>query len=189
MRHPSFLEGTAVALIAGLGGSILYAALTTVFPEEGVLRLLIAGMGLAYLFYLFRRSPERVGRMVTLGLWALAAGFGWLTAPPLELYVLLHCGLVWIIRSLYFYSGVLPALLDLGLNGLALAAAVWAAVRTDSLFLVIWCFFLVQALYVSIPPDLGRSSTAAPTREGREDRFQQAYRVAEYALRRLSSIR
>ncbi len=189
MRNPTFMEGVAVALVAGVGGSVLYAALTTVFLGEGVLRLLIAGMGLAYLLYLFRRSPERIGRVVTLGIWALAAGIGWLSAPPLEIYVLLHCGLIWIVRSLYFYSGVLPALLDLGLNGLALAAGVWAAVRTDSLFLVAWCFFLVQALYVAIPPDLGRRPTEAAAPGRHEDRFGRAYGVAQSALRRLSSIR
>ncbi len=189
MRNPTFMEGAAVALLAGMGGSILYTALTTVFPGDGVFRLLVAGMGLAYLLYLLRRSREHTGRVVTLGFWALAAGVGWLTEPPLELYVLLHCGLIWLVRSLYFYSGVLPALFDLGLNGLALAAATWAAVRTESVFLVTWCFFLVQALYVAIPPAPGRSPTAAPDPEGQEERFRQAYRVAESALRRLSSTR
>lgn len=189
MRHPTFMEGVAVALVASLGGSILYSALTTVFPADSVLRLLIAGMGLAYVLYLLSRSRERIGRVVTVGLWALAAGVGWLSSPPLELYVLLHGGLIWIIRSLYFCSGVLPALADLGLNGLALAAAVWAAVRSDSVVLIIWCFFLVQALYVAIPPNLSRKPANGPARAPQEDRFQQAHRVAEAALRRLSSTR
>ena len=189
MRYPSFMEGAAVALVASTGGSVLYAALATIFPVDGVLRLLIAGMGLAYLLYLLGRSREHLGRVVTAGLWFLAAGIGWLAAPPLALYLLLHCGLVWIIRSLYFYSGVLPALLDLGLQGLALAAATWAAGRTDSMFLIIWCFFLVQALYDAIPPDLSSRANRIPAPAPREDRFRQAYRVAETALRRLSSTR
>ena len=152
-----------------------------------VVRLLIAGLGLVYVLYLFGRSQERVGRVLTLGLWALAAGIAWFATPPLELYVLLHCGLIWIIRSLYSYSGVLPALIDLGLNGLALAAAIWAAVRSDSVFLIVWCFFLVQALYVAIPPNLRRQLTTAVAGTPGEDRFRRAHRAAEAALRKLSS--
>ena len=189
MRNPGFMEGAVIALTAATGGSILYAALITAFPTDAVLRLLIAAMGFAYLLYLLRCSREPVGRVVTLGLWALAAGIGALTAPPLELYLLLHCGLIWMVRSLYFYSGVLPALLDLGLNGLALATAVWAAVRTESLFLTSWCFFLVQALFVAIPPDLSRSPAKSPPPGVQGERFRQACRAAESALRRLSSTR
>jgi len=36
------------------------------------------------------------------------------------MYLLVHLGLIWLIRSLYFYSSVLSALADLGLGGLGL---------------------------------------------------------------------
>lgn len=188
MRRPTFLEGVAVALVASMSGSILFGALTTVFPVHGVLRLLIAGLGLAYVLYLLSRSGERVGRVLTLGLWGLTAAIGWIAAPPMELYVMLHCGLIWIIRSLYIYSGVLPALLDLGLNSLALSAAVWASVRSDSLFVIVWCFFLVQSLYVAVPSSMRRKRAKATAPVPREDRFHQAHRVAEAAIRRLASM-
>jgi hypothetical protein len=182
MKQPTFLEGVAVALASSLAGGVLYTALGTVFPGVPVTRLLIAGLGLAYVVYLLGRSPERVGRVTAAAAWLLTAGVLWFTHPPLLLYVFLHLGAIWLIRSLYFYSSALSALADLGLSGLALAAGVTALTRTGSVTLGIWCFFLVQALFVVIP----KSVTRKPGHSG-EDRFQHAYRAAEGAVRKLSS--
>jgi hypothetical protein len=187
MRRPTFLEGVAVALVISLTGSVLYAALDTVFPGVPVLRLLIAGIGLAYVVYLLSRTPEPVGRVTAVGAWLLVAGVLWFTHPPLLLYVCSHLGAIWLIRSLYFYSSALSALADLGLNGLGLAAAIWAVTRTGSVFLGIWCFFLVQALFVVIPKSIQRKPGTAQAGHESDDRFQYAYRVAETAVRKLSS--
>jgi hypothetical protein len=186
MTRPTFPEGVAVALAASLAGSVLYTALDTLFPGIPVVRLLIAGLGLAYVIYLLGRSPERVGRVTSAAAWLLVAGVTWFTHPPLLLYVAVHLGTVWLVRSLYFYSSALSALADLGLNGLALAAAVTAITRTGSVFLGIWCFFLVQALFVVIPKSLNRRSGAGAGHAD-EDRFQHAYRAAETAVRKLLS--
>jgi hypothetical protein len=187
MKRPSFFEGVGVALAASLAGGILYAALSPILTNGGVLRLLIAGIGLAYVIYLLRRTHERIGRITTLAAWIVAAVVTWATAPPLIPYVLVHVGLVWLIRSLYFYSSPLSALADLGLHGLALAAGVWALTHTGSLLLALWCFFLVQALFVAIPPSMNdRTPGGAPDAK---DNFQHAYRAAEAALRKLSSAR
>ena len=187
MKHPTFLEGVGVALAISLAGGVLYTAMDTVFPGVPVLRLLIAGIGLAYVVYLLNRSPERVGRVTAAAAWLLVAGVLWFTQPPLLLYVCVHLGAIWLIRSLYFYSSALSAFADLGLNGLGLAAAIWAITRTGSVFLGIWCFFLVQALFVVIPKSINRKPGAGPAGHERADRFQHAYHVAEAAVRKLSS--
>jgi hypothetical protein len=188
MKQPTFFEGVALALAASLLGSALYSVLSSVFPAGAVLRLLIAGIGLAYVFYLLSRSRERVGRVTVVACWALAAGVIWFIAPPLMLYGLMHLGLIWLTRSLYFYSSVLAALADLGLSGLSLASAIWAASQTGSVFLSLWCFFLVQALFVAIPARLSHSNRETQTGPEKEDRFQRAHRTAEAAVRKLSSI-
>ena len=187
MKQPTFLEGVSVAIAASLAGSMLYTALNTVFPGIPVLRLLIAGISLAYVVYLLSRSPERVGRVTAAAAWLVVAGVLWFTHPPLLLYVCIHLGAIWLIRSLYFYSSALSALADLGLNGLGLSAAVWAITRTGSVFLGIWCFFLVQALFAVIPKSIPRKPGKAAAGVVNEDRFQHAYRVAETAVRKLSS--
>lgn len=187
MKQPTFLEGVTVALVMSLAGSVSYTALDAVFPGVPVARLLIAGIGLAYIVYLLSRSPERIGQVTAAAAWLLVAGALWFTHPPLLLYVCGHLGAIWLIRSLYFYSSALSALVDLGLNGLGLAAAVTAVTRTGSILLGIWCFFLVQALFVFIPQSVRRRPGSGLTGHDVDDRFQQAYRIAENAVRNLSS--
>ncbi len=187
MSRPSFLEGVLVALVASLLGSLLYAVLVPTLPGDPVLRLLITGIALGYIIYLLRHSPERVGRITVLAVWSLAVGAIWSLGPPLLLYLSLHLGLVWLIRSLYFYSSMLSALVDLGLSGLSLAATVWAASHSQSLFLSIWCLFLVQALFAVIPASMQRNGGATPAHQ-EHDRFEHAHQAAETALRKLSSI-
>jgi hypothetical protein len=187
MRKPTFLEGVGVALAFSASGGVLYAAIEAIFPGIPVVRLLIAGIGLAYVIYLLSRSREHVGRVTAFAAWVVMAGVLWFMQPPLLLYVTVHLGSLWLIRSLYFYSSALSALADLGLNGLGLSAATWAVTRTGSVFLAIWCFFLVQALFVVIPESIKRKPGAAAAGHESEDRFQHAYRVAETAVRKLSS--
>jgi len=188
MKQPTFFEGVAVAVAASLLGSTLYSVFSSAFPAGAVLRLLIAGIGLAYVLYLLSRSRERVGRVTVVAGWTLVTGVTWFIEPPLLLFVLVQLGLIWLIRSLYFYSSVLSALADLGLNGLSLASAVWAAGQTGSVLLSLWCFFLVQALFVAIPTRLSRGNRKTPAGPEKEDRFQRAHRAAETAVRKLSSI-
>ena len=185
-NRPTFLEGVVVALAASLAGSLLYAVLVPALAGGPVLRLLVAGIALGYLLYLLRRSRERVGRVTVVAAWAVAATVIWLLDLPLLLYLALHLVLIWLARSLYFYSSVLPALADLVLSGLSLAAALWAAGHSHSLFLAIWSLFLVQALFAFIPATLQRSGGDSTDPE--PDRFDLAHRAAQTALRKLSSI-
>ena len=189
MKRPGFFEGVAVAFAASLGGGALFAALTTVFAGASVLRLLIAVIALAYVLYLLGRSAQHIGRITALALWCVVAGVAWFMDPPLLLYVLIHLGLVWLIRSLYFYSSVLCALADLGLTGMGLAVAIWAVVQSESMFLSLWSFFLVQALFVAIPARMTGKPGERKSHDEAEDPFQRAHRAAEAAVRKLSSVR
>jgi len=184
-KRPTFIEGVIVALAASLSGSLVYAVLAPLFGSGPVLRLLIAAIAFGYLLYLLRRSPERVGRITLVTLWGLAAAGAWLLELPLLYYLALHLGLIWLTRSLYFYSSLVSALADLGLTAFSLAAGLWAASHSHSLFLGIWSLFLVQALFSFIPTTL-QSSGTSPAPE--PDRFDRAHRAAEAALRKLSSV-
>lgn len=188
MKNPTFFQGVAVALVASLIGSILFTALTPMFASAAVLRLLIASISFGYIVYLLGRSRSQVGRVTIVVIWALLAGASLFLAPPLPLYLLVHVVAIWLIRSLYFYSSLLCALTDLGLSALSLSTAVWAFVHTGSLFLGIWCFFLVQALFVAIPDRINGKPVGADPEHVSEDRFEQAHRSAQAAVRKLSSI-
>ena len=187
MKQPTFFEGVAVALIASAAGAALLSVLGPVLGAGMMLRLLIAAIGFAYVIYLLRRSRERVGRVTVLVLWLIAAAVVWFLWPPILVYVVVHIGMIWLVRSLYFYSSVLPALADLGLNGLSLIAAIWAGMHTHSVFLSLWCFFLLQALFVAIPNTLRRKSKS-DLHNTMDDRFECAHRAAQTAVQKLSSM-
>ncbi len=189
MKRPTFNEGAMTALAISLAASLSYHGLAIILPGGLVLHILIAGVALAYLLYLLVRSPGRVGRISAVTVWVLAtAGALSLEASLLE-HLLLQMGFIWLIRSLYFYSSVLAALADLGLSAFSLSAALWAAERSGSIFLSIWCLLLVQALFVTIPPNLRRKAPQTQTLPDAEDRFERAHRAADNALRRISTVR
>lgn len=187
--RPSLFEGVGVALVAGITAAVIFPIMTTLFTPAAVLRLLIAGLSLAYLIYLLRRSRQKLGQLTVMAGWGLVAIVSWFFAPSLLSYAAIHLLMIWLVRSLYFYNSLLSALADLGLTGLALMAAIWGWFSSGSLFLVFWCLFLVQALFVTIPrhfaqPTKKASSASEP---GQEDPFEKAHASAQQALRKLFS--
>jgi hypothetical protein len=177
--------GLGVAFVASACGAALIATLAPWFGGASTLRAVVALLGFVYVLYVISRSGERVGRITTLACWLAVSSGAWLVGLPLAGYVLLHVGLVWLVRSLYYYSGIVPALADLGLSLLGAAFAAWAAQRSGSAWLALWCFFLLQAFHVLIPASLTQRSKAAL--DAADDTFARAHRAAEAAVRRLSS--
>jgi hypothetical protein len=185
MKRPGFMQGVIVAAVLGFFAAAIVATLAPFVAVGALLRLLVPVLGLAYLLYLLNRSGERLGRITTLTLWIGMTAVTWWIAPPLPLYLMIHVGAIWLVRSLYFYSGVLPALMDLGLNAMSLSAAVWAITRSGSVFLATWCFFLVQALFVTIPPAVQRKAQVKRSAPDGGEAFERAKRQADAALRQL----
>ena len=185
MKRPSFFHGVIVAAILGFFASAVVATLTPFVGLGAVLRLVIPALSFAYLLYLFSRSGESVGRVTALFLWATLAAITWWVAPPIPFYFFIHVAAIWLLRSLYFYSGVMPALVDLGLSTLSVSATIWALTRSGSVFLATWCFFLVQALFVAIPPSVKRRKAPRQDSKAENEKFEHARRRADQALRQL----
>ena len=186
MKSPSFLQGAGVALLASLAGGVLFSVLAGPFQSDLVLRGLIAMLGLAYTLYLLSRSSERVGRVTTIALWSVMFCLSWFAAPSLLIYLLVHVCSIWLVRSLYYYSSPLSALLDLGLCAMSLVTALWVTAHTGNIFLSIWCFFLCQALFIGIPASMKQQDESADRQANDEQIFQRAHRTAEAAVRRIS---
>ena len=187
MKRPTFLEGVVVALALSLVGAAVYSATSLFFSGGWLIRALIAALSLAYICYLISRSGQRLGSVTTLALWNFAAIAAWLLNPPLLIYTLLHLGLIWLVRSLYFYTSPLSAVVDMGLTGLSFMAAIWAIVESQSVFAGLWCFFLVQALFAAIPANFNQPRSKKQSEQTVEDQFDRAYHAAETALRQLYS--
>ncbi len=192
MKKPYFYHGIGIAFLLSFFGSALFAAFTPMYSGQWVLRVIITLLALAYLLYLLSSSPARTGKVTTLAIWIIVSGLCWFLTPPLLVYILIHIGMIWLVRSLFHHQSVIAAVADMGLNALSLIAAIWALESTGSLFLSLWCYFLLQALFVAIPANLKRTA-ATPltsmeqlTGQAIEDEaFQRAYRSAEAALRRM----
>jgi hypothetical protein len=179
------MGGLGAAFVLSACGAALLAALSPWLGFATALRAVVALCGFAYAMHVVVTSGERVGRLTVLACWLAIAGGALIVGLPLAGYVLLHVGLVWLVRSLYRYSGLVPALADFGLSLLGAAFAVWAAQRSGSAWLSLWCFFLVQAFHALLPPALTRRDERAGAQS--DDRFARAHRAAEAAVRRLSA--
>lgn len=185
MKKPTFFHGVVVAAVLAFAASAMIAALTPFVGVGSIIRLVIPAISLAYVLYLLRCTTERVGRITTLSLWSALALATWWFGPPLPFYVLVHVGAVWLVRSLYFYSGIFPALMDLGLSAMSVTAFIWAASRTGSIFLAAWSFFLVQALFVVIPTTIARKKKVSRSPATDNESFNRARRQADQALQQL----
>ena len=182
MKKPSFLQGALVGFAIALGGAALFSTLRLFVPAATALVAMMPVVAAVYVAYLMWRSDVRTGRFATFVLWSASALAIGLLVESVALAFVLHASLVWLVRSLYFHNGVLPALADLGLSALAVCAAVGTAMHSHSPMLSIWTYFLIQALFVAIPESL-----ATPQPDVSEDTtpFRRAQRTAESALRRL----
>ena len=188
MNRPTFLQGALAGLSASVVGAGGFWTLSLVIGTDPALRLVVAALSLAYAVYLLKQCAGRTGRAVTVAVWLVGAAGLWFAAPSLLTYVIAHVLFVWLIRALKFYASLLTALADLGLCAVSVAAATAAALHTGSVLLSLWCFFLIQALWIAIPPTLqsaARPTLAPPTAD---DRFQHAYTVAEAAVRKLAAL-
>lgn len=189
MKRLSFQHGVVLAGALAFFASAVIAALTPFVGFGTVVRFVIPALGLAYLLFLFSRSRERVGRITTMSCWCILAVLTVWLDPALPVYLLIHVSAVWLVRSLYFYAGILPALLDLGLSALSISSAVWAFTRSGSPFLATWCFFLVQSLFVAIPSSVKKKSVSVRSMPGHRDKFERAKHQADRALRQIVTRR
>lgn len=185
MKRPTFFHGMLVAAALAFLASAVIAALTPFVGIGSVVRLSVPLVSLAYILYLLRSSGEKTGVITTVSLWSALAVAAWWIAPPLPFYILIHAGAIWLVRSLYFYSGVFPALLDLGLTALSIAGFMWAASRTGSVFMATWCLFLVQSLFAAIPRTIRKRPSAV--QPAANESFERARRQADEALRLLAN--
>lgn len=191
-RNTSFLGEIVFGFVVSLVAAAVALTLSYLLPAPFVARLVISALGLAVVIRAIARSGERTGRIVTVAIWIVVAAAIWMAGVALPTFILVHVTLAWLVRSLFCYSRIVEAGCDFGLTLLALSFAVFAAVRTDSVFLAAWSFLLVQALHVAIPGLVARWAEPKP-RElplGDPNRgFADAFKAADEALHRIAGQR
>ena len=186
MKKPGIIDGIVFALATAFCAAAVNLVLGAFIGYGTLFKLALLAASLAYLLYLFRRCPARVGRVVFIAAWAIASLAAYLLDLPLFEQVLLQAGFIWLVRALYFHGSLFSAVLDFGLVSAGLAAGAWAMINTGSLAAALWSFFLLQSLFGWIP-NLARKQdeTLAPPAAGGSS-FQSAHRVAVDAVRKLT---
>ena len=183
MSRPGYLGAAAVALCLSVIGSVVWQ-LRLDYHLGLSFDVLLAGLSLAYTVYLVSSGSRRAGQLSATFLWLPANAVILMWSPALMPTLVAYSLLIWITRVASHHRAALPALLDLCLCALALLSALWAVNNTGSLFLALWCFFLVHALYVLLPEHLSANQSLY---HQASDPFEQAFAVAEAAARRLSN--
>lgn len=187
-RKPTgFLAEAGMGLLFSVSGSFVFAGLQWFVDPATALRIVIAALGAAAIMRCL--TKRRTGRLVLFCIWLGAAAAIWLMPTTLPIYVAIHAGLLWFVRSVHNRTGVPQALADAGVTILAIAGAAWASVETGSPFMAFWCFFLVLSLSATIrKPMLAiAGDDRAPSKP--LDRFDAAHRDAKTALADLISTR
>jgi len=199
MSRPGFAEGIMVAIIISIAVTGVFTVMSAFFPTRWLLQIIIASVSFSYILYLLVRSHERVGKLTVVAVWGCVSILTWIFSPSIIITLFVHIGLIWLVRALYYYTSLLVAFLDLGLTLFAMASAIWTLSYTNSLFLSVWCFFLLQSLFVLLPTDLSKNNLKqkfsrgqtgkTEIKPGKKDPFEQAHQSAQAALRQLAAQR
>ncbi|MCP4431103.1 MAG: hypothetical protein GY806_09015 [Gammaproteobacteria bacterium] len=187
MKGPGILKGIVFAILASLAGGLLLKVLPLILSSATSSSLATMGLSLAYLLFLQRYNDIRQGRVLIFSVWIILSLTCWLLGLSLVQQILLNIFMIWIVRSLYFHSSITAALLDLVLVIMASGAGVWAAIQTNSPMAAVWSFFLCQSLFGAIPEFSQPGKTNGPSPVATDDHFQAAHRVAQDAVRKLST--
>ena len=187
MQRPTLLEGILVALVVSLAASPVVFLLSLLLGPAMAGKAVIVVLAYAYIVYLLAQSGRTAGRttLAVLSLLALLASVvleaRWTTV------VLVAVALIWGIRACSYSRSLVAWLLHGGLCLLGLGAALWAYTHSGSLVLAVWSFFLLQALFVCVPPRLAQQPVEdGEVAGGQEvDGFVSAHQAAQKALGRL----
>jgi len=190
MKRPGFSEGILVAIVISIAVTMIFTVMSSFFPTRWLLQILIAGASFSYVFYLLVRSSEKIGKLTVVAVWGSISILVWVFSPSIMVTLFVHIGLIWLVRALYFYTSIVVALVDLGLTLFAMSVAIWTLSYTNSLFLSVWCFFLLQSVFVLLPSDLVKRNpnkgSMRVNQPDKSDSFEQAHQCAQAALRQMA---
>jgi hypothetical protein len=185
MKRPNFIDGVIFAAVASVSGMALFMLLISFFNALFTAHLILTFLTISYIAYLLWRSPRESGAVSALLFSIISLVIIWLLEPSFSTLLAAHALLITLVRSFAYHQTVIAVVADGLLNGLGVGAAIWAFSATDSLPITFWSYFLLQALFCLITPCSAHSGKVVD--EPVNDRFTEAYRSAQVALRQLSN--
>lgn len=186
MKRPSLFAGIAFAFVIAIFAVPLWWGLRTTLPFFWAFRMGAVVPYLAYCTYLLLAARARVG-VITLSAVNLVIGVVLFSIPisnPLAVSTLV--AMVTLNRSLLFHRSLVSVASDGMVSGLGLMFAGYLFSATGSVPAALWSFFLVQSVFVMIPPRFSEGGLPFSNAEKDEvDPFQRSQRQAHEALHRL----
>lgn len=186
MRRPSLLAGIAFAFAVSLFAVPVWWSLKETLPYTWAVRTIVVGSCFAYCVYLLTLAGARIGNL-TLSATNLALAIGLLSLPASNSMV--AAGLVALVtlnRSLLFHRSMISIALDGSISVVGLTFAGYLFNSTWNLPAAVWGYFLLQSVFVVIPPRFSLTSGAFSTEaEDLADPFRRSRRQAEAALHRM----
>ena len=190
MNTPDFKEGLLVTFGLSFFGSLFFYGISYFIASANQIYLTASLLSLFYILYLIIRSKEKTGRITALTIWIVITFSSWFTAVPFSLFIIVQLAIVWMLRSLYFYSSIFSSIADLFLTSISISVALWAGFHSGTLFLALWSLFLMQSLFVFIPTSLNKKTKpiieSVFYNENSSSDFDRAHNSAKQALGKLA---
>ncbi len=189
MKRPTILAGIAFAFVVAVFAAPAWWGLRVAVPAAIAFRVVTLGGYLAYCVYLLRTAKTRVGAL-SLAVANLVVGLG-LAFLPITITAVVGALaiLVSVNRSLLFQRSLVATAFDGVTSVTGLVFAGYLFNQTGSMPTALWSFFLVQSVFVVIPPRFPKESgLPSETETKRVDPFVHGQRQAEAAMERIVQI-
>ena len=143
MKVSSLLRHIGIAMML----SSLAAIVETIFTGLLSSKLNISLIVFLYLTYLIWQSHLAAGRITLLVFNLCVLLICLLTGMPFVTLLWVYLAIIWLNRSILYYSSQLAILADLGLCLFSASIAYWLLFNGYGLVSVLWCLLLLQSLH------------------------------------------
>jgi hypothetical protein len=186
MKRPNVLTGIVFALAVTVLTVPFWWSLKVALPYVWAFRLALIAPYLAYCTYLLTAAQKRIGNL-TLSAANLVVVLGLLSLPTSNAVIVTALvALVTLNRSILFHRSMVSFTLDGCVSAVGFSLAGYLFNSTWSMPAAIWGYFLVQSVFVMIPPRFSEVRGGLSMTEGDPvDPFQRSRRQAQAALERL----
>lgn len=186
MKNPSILNGIVTAIVITLASIPVTIVLQPAVSFGVAFKLTVLAASVVYLAYMVNNRRGRAGNVTLLGLLLIVLVIAGMVNIGLASTIVLATGSIWLLRSWLFHRSLIAVAADFVLCLTSLGGALWAFHYGGGYFGALWCFFLIQALFVLIA-GVGGSKSLSEAGGSDGSRFERARYTAEVALERILS--
>ncbi len=182
MKTSSLLLHIGIALALTCLAKINDFILKQFFTDLLSVKLNISLIVFLYLAYLIWQSRLAAGRITLLIFNLCVLLISLFSGIQIVTLLLVYLAMIWLNRSLLYYSSPLAILADLGLCLFSAFMVSWLLFNGNSLITILWCVLLLQTLHSLIPDN---KKDFKPQKPSTSDNFDHALQSAESAFQQL----